>query len=182
MNYQVGGVGYYPTSGSPFVHVDTGSVRAWPRMTRAQLKKVFPDGKTLHLPTDGKPLSSDGRAYAQAQWTKCHAVPCNGAVTFDTDPGIMIANNAGEIAPIPADKPENLYSGTAEVLLASAEMPVQRQVQTIAVAAPIPVFRPDTGSGKRGRRLFQVGSTRRPRAGGQVAARQARHPFAARRR
>lgn len=54
---QVGGVGYYPTSGSPFVHMDTGSVRHWPRMTRSQLAKVFPDGRTLHVPTDGKPLS-----------------------------------------------------------------------------------------------------------------------------
>ncbi|RYH00560.1 MAG: DUF882 domain-containing protein, partial [Alphaproteobacteria bacterium] len=115
MKFQVGGVGFYPTSGSPFVHVDTGSVRAWPRMTRAQLKKVFPDGKTLHLPTDGKPLSSDGRAYAQAQWTKCHAVPCNGAVTFETDPGIMIADATGQVtalpeaAPIPATRPAGLY-------------------------------------------------------------------------
>ena len=40
MRKQVGGVGYYPTSGSPFVHLDTGSVRAWPRMTRAQLKNL----------------------------------------------------------------------------------------------------------------------------------------------
>ena len=79
MRHQVGGVGYYPTSGSPFVHVDTGSVRAWPRMTRAQLKKVFPDGKTLHLPADGKPLSDEGRRYAEAEWNKCHMVPCNGA-------------------------------------------------------------------------------------------------------
>ena len=79
MKKQVGGVGYYPTSGSPFVHLDTGSVRAWPRMTRAQLKKVFPDGRTLHLPTDGKPLSGDGRRYAEAEWKKCHAVPCNGS-------------------------------------------------------------------------------------------------------
>ncbi|WP_343072405.1 DUF882 domain-containing protein [Roseibium litorale] len=54
---QVGGVGYYPTSGSPFVHMDTGSVRHWPRMTRSQLAKVFPDGRTLHVPTDGKPLA-----------------------------------------------------------------------------------------------------------------------------
>ena len=91
MRHQVGGVGYYPTSGSPFVHMDTGNVRAWPRMTRAQLEKVFPDGKTLHLPVDGKPLSSSGRAYAQAQWTKCHTVPCDGKITFDTNPGIMIA-------------------------------------------------------------------------------------------
>ena len=53
MRHQVGGVGYYPTSGSPFVHMDVGGVRAWPRMTRAQLETVFPDGKTLHLPVDG---------------------------------------------------------------------------------------------------------------------------------
>lgn len=53
----VGGVGYYPRSGSPFVHLDTGSVRHWPRMTRKQLAKVFPKGKTMHIPTDGKPLA-----------------------------------------------------------------------------------------------------------------------------
>lgn len=80
MRQQVGGVGYYPTSGSPFVHLDTGSVRAWPRMTRAQLAAVFPDGKTLHLPVDGKPLSGPGRAYAMAQWSQCHTVPCNGPI------------------------------------------------------------------------------------------------------
>ncbi len=148
MKYQVGGVGYYPTSGSPFVHVDTGSVRAWPRMTRAQLKKVFPDGKTLHLPTDGKPLSSEGRAYAQAQWTKCHAVPCNGAVTFETDPGIMIADATGDIttlnkaAPIPAVKPADLYGEGRVMVAALEEDPAQRVVTTFQVAAPIPIGRP----------------------------------------
>ncbi|MBD1547269.1 DUF882 domain-containing protein [Labrenzia aggregata] len=64
---QVGGVGYYPTSGSPFVHMDTGSVRHWPRMTRSQLAKVFPDGKTLHIPSDGKPLSGYKLALAEAR-------------------------------------------------------------------------------------------------------------------
>jgi len=57
MRLQGGGVGYYPTSGSPFVHLDVGNVTAWPRMTRAQLVKLFPDGRTVHLPTDGTPLS-----------------------------------------------------------------------------------------------------------------------------
>ena len=32
LRLQRGGVGFYPTSGSPFVHLDTGSVRHWPRM------------------------------------------------------------------------------------------------------------------------------------------------------
>ncbi len=53
---QGGGVGYYPKSGSPFVHVDSGNVRAWPRMSRKELLALFPDGKTVHLPADGKPL------------------------------------------------------------------------------------------------------------------------------
>ncbi|MUO87134.1 DUF882 domain-containing protein [Agrobacterium vitis] len=56
MQAQVGGVGYYPTSGSPFVHLDVGNVRAWPRMTRQELARVFPNGKTMHLPSNGGPL------------------------------------------------------------------------------------------------------------------------------
>ncbi|MGW1419734.1 DUF882 domain-containing protein [Bradyrhizobium manausense] len=56
LRLQRGGVGFYPTSGSPFVHLDTGSIRHWPRMTHDQLARVFPDGKTVHLPTDGVPL------------------------------------------------------------------------------------------------------------------------------
>jgi uncharacterized protein YcbK (DUF882 family) len=64
MKFQVGGVGYYPTSGSPFVHLDVGSVRAWPRMSRQELTRLFPDGKTMHVPTDGKPLPGYQQAVA----------------------------------------------------------------------------------------------------------------------
>jgi uncharacterized protein YcbK (DUF882 family) len=56
LRMQTGGVGYYPRSGSPFVHLDVGSVRHWPRMSRRELAAVFPNGKTLHVPSDGKPL------------------------------------------------------------------------------------------------------------------------------
>ncbi len=62
-----GGVGFYPTSGSPFVHMDTGSVRMWPRMSREQLVRVFPDGKTVQIPTDGKPLQGYALALAEIQ-------------------------------------------------------------------------------------------------------------------
>jgi uncharacterized protein YcbK (DUF882 family) len=58
LRLQRGGVGFYPTSGSPFVHLDTGSIRHWPRMTHDQLVKVFPDGRTVHVPTDGVPLKN----------------------------------------------------------------------------------------------------------------------------
>jgi len=56
LRLQRGGVGFYPTSGSPFVHLDTGNVRHWPRMTHDQLVRVFPDERTVHIPTDGVPL------------------------------------------------------------------------------------------------------------------------------
>ncbi|MEO1265880.1 MAG: YcbK family protein, partial [Pseudomonadota bacterium] len=54
---QAGGVGYYPTSSLPFVHVDTGRVRHWPRMSRTELALLFPSGRTRHVPSDRKPLT-----------------------------------------------------------------------------------------------------------------------------
>jgi uncharacterized protein YcbK (DUF882 family) len=56
LRLQRGGVGFYPTSGSPFVHMDTGGVRMWPRMSRNELLRVFPDGRTAYVPSDGRPL------------------------------------------------------------------------------------------------------------------------------
>ncbi len=65
-----GGVGYYPKSGAPFVHLDVGNVRSWPRMSRNELIALFPDGKTLHLPADGKPLPGYNQALAAYQTRK----------------------------------------------------------------------------------------------------------------
>ncbi|MCJ2033556.1 DUF882 domain-containing protein [Methylobacterium sp. J-068] len=65
MRMQRGGVGWYPRSNSPFVHLDVGSVRSWPRMTHDQLARLFPDGKTVHLPTDNRPLPGYESARAE---------------------------------------------------------------------------------------------------------------------
>jgi uncharacterized protein YcbK (DUF882 family) len=119
MKHQVGGVGYYPTSGSPFVHMDTGNVRAWPRMTTAQLKTVFPDGKTLHIPVDGRPLSKTGYAYAQTEWKKCKMVPCSGS------PSVTVPDTT--------------------IMLASLD-PAQRSVKTIDVISPMPMLQRPGGS------------------------------------
>ncbi len=70
LRLQRGGVGFYPTSGSPFVHLDTGSIRHWPRMTRDQLARVFPNGRTVHVPTDGNPLPGYQLALADIQQRK----------------------------------------------------------------------------------------------------------------
>ncbi len=67
LRLQRGGVGFYPTSGSPFVHLDTGSVRHWPRMTHDQLARVFPDGRTVHLPSNGGPMKGYELARAEIE-------------------------------------------------------------------------------------------------------------------
>lgn len=61
-----GGVGYYPTSAIPFVHMDIDRVRAWPRLPRAELALLFPSGRTQHVPADGVPITKDDVRQARA--------------------------------------------------------------------------------------------------------------------
>ncbi len=60
-----GGVGWYPHAHNPFIHLDVGSVRSWPRMSRDQLARIFPDGRTVHLPQDGHPMARYEEAKAE---------------------------------------------------------------------------------------------------------------------
>lgn len=90
MKMQGGGVGYYPRSGSPFVHTDTGNVRAWPRMSRKQLIALFPNGHTLHLPADGKPLPGYEEAVAERKATGTTAL-----AYLETEPSTAEADRTG---------------------------------------------------------------------------------------
>jgi uncharacterized protein YcbK (DUF882 family) len=175
MQQQVGGVGFYPTSGSPFVHTDVGTVRAWPRMTEAQLQSIFPDGKTLHLPTNGHILSQAGYAYAKAQWDQCHAVPCTNAAAltggaksmgFTSMVALATTSMTGKTfadihqgvnpgakirkpdmnATLPGDEEQIDEADDA----GETAGPAQTAVATIAVSAPVPLARPaglDEGTG-----------------------------------
>ena len=64
MRMQEGGVGFYPIGSTPWVHIDSGTVRYWPRMSRSALARLFPDGKTVFIPSDGQPM--EGYAEAKA--------------------------------------------------------------------------------------------------------------------
>jgi uncharacterized protein YcbK (DUF882 family) len=67
MRLQSGGVGFYPTGNTPWVHIDSGSVRYWPRMSHDQIARLFPDGKTVFIPADGQPLSGYQQAAAEIE-------------------------------------------------------------------------------------------------------------------
>jgi hypothetical protein len=104
--------------------MDVGSVRHWPRMTREQLARVFPDGRTVHLPADGKPLA--GFALAQADLARRESSPSS----FDS---ARLAS-AGKVNPLarlfgfkpkPAeDEDESETAKPAATQVASAAFPI----------------------------------------------------------
>ena len=91
LRLQRGGVGFYPTSGSPFVHMDTGTIRHWPRMTHDQLAQVFPNGRTVHVPSDGQPLP--GYALALAEVERRGATPSETSLAAARDAGAITASD-----------------------------------------------------------------------------------------
>ncbi len=122
-----GGVGFYPTSGSPFVHMDTGGVRHWPRMTREQLVRVFPDGRTVHIPTDGKPLP--GYALALADLRKRGDNPSEMSIEAARNAGVQIAdggiarrviNPFKKLFGLGRDEEDDDAGGTAPAVMASS--------------------------------------------------------------
>ncbi len=90
LRLQRGGVGFYPTSGSPFVHMDTGTIRHWPRIPREELVKIFPDGRTVHIPADGHPLP--GYALALADVERHGAVPSGTSLEAARAAGAITAH------------------------------------------------------------------------------------------
>lgn len=158
MKMQGGGVGYYPKSGSPFVHLDVAGVRAWPRMSRKELVSLFPDGKTLHLPPDGKPLP--GYKTAMAEYKKRGgAIVSSGGGDSSSDSkrsgGLLAALFGGgdedeepdAIASAPVPKPappQTQIASLPGVLDAPAEPAAVETAFVLPVQAPIPVARPIT--------------------------------------
>ena len=131
LRLQRGGVGFYPSSGSPFVHLDTGSIRHWPRMTYDQLAKVFPDGRTVHLPSNGQPLAGYELALADAE----RQGRSPSAMTLAAGRNVT-STPAGEERPSPTSQP-----GLIETLLGfkkDAPAPVTAPAAPTLVASVAP--------------------------------------------
>jgi uncharacterized protein YcbK (DUF882 family) len=94
LRLQRGGVGYYPSSGSPFVHLDVGSVRHWPAMTHDQLARVFPNGRTVHIPSDGHPLPGYALALADIE-KRGSSPPSQSSLSAAQAAGIDVASAGG---------------------------------------------------------------------------------------
>jgi uncharacterized protein YcbK (DUF882 family) len=141
LRLQRGGVGFYPTSGLPFVHLDVGNVRHWPRMTRDQLARVFPDGRTVHLPSDGKPMKNYQLALADV---RRHGGSVRGEAPGKQEPIMMASASAGSsggnfISRLLSggDEDEETTPASAPAA-AAARAPATTPAQPVATRAPAP--------------------------------------------
>jgi uncharacterized protein YcbK (DUF882 family) len=141
-----GGVGYYPTSAIPFVHIDTGNVRHWPRLPRQELAILFPNGGSKHTPPDGRPITRQDFQLALARFQSSgaalpivtqrllnrHAAPRPGPILASLGPtGVNLSpeHKMDQVAAL-APAPQIIAPPRAE-----AETP-QTTVPTIGRAAP----------------------------------------------
>lgn len=150
LRLQRGGVGFYPRSGSPFVHLDTGRIRHWPRMTHDQLVRVFPNGRTVHVPSDGKPL----RGYQLALADVAKRGKGDDAFTFEKPKSLFASLFKGRTSSDNEDETPAANKATARtpatvVAAATTEpMPIPRArpaaaaTYQIASADSVPVVAP----------------------------------------
>ena len=147
LRLQRGGVGFYPTSGSPFVHMDTADIRMWPRMTRDQLARVFPDGRTVQIPTDGRPMPGYVLALAdiKTRGSMPSANSLDAARAAGVDVGVLVASNERHSNPFAKllglgvkdeddEDEETVASAAPSSAVASADAP--------QAAVPVPAKRP----------------------------------------
>jgi hypothetical protein len=145
--HERGGVGYYPTSATPFVHIDTDRVRTWPRLPRAELALLFPGGRTQHLPADGGPITPEdvrkaraGHAELATQIAEFHQLraqprtPAMVAALAPSLPQLQSLPKLVERIPRIGTRPSDAERAQLSALAAD---PIPR-----LVAAPAPAHRP----------------------------------------
>lgn len=136
LRLQHGGVGYYPGGGNNFVHMDTGSVRHWPRMSRDQLARVFPNGRTVHVPSDGQPLAGFTLALADIEKRGGSA----------SEPTLAAARQAGTISAGSEAKSRSLLARLFGLAAEEDEDAAGRTPAPAVKTNPVPLPRARPGS------------------------------------
>lgn len=133
---QVGGVGFYPTSGQyGFVHVDSGKVRMWPRVSPSQLARIFRDYR--------KTIGARRNSQDQIMVATSESQPDHGAMQAKL---ASIANSYG------GDDDEDGGAANAPAAAAPAEAeakaptprakPVVQRPPEVVADYPVPLPRP----------------------------------------
>jgi uncharacterized protein YcbK (DUF882 family) len=129
LQMQRGGVGYYPSSGVAFVHLDIGSVRHWPRIPEPQMARIMAGARTAvaRADTAEQPKSFFSKLFGSNEPTEQAPVADPkrnaGAPTFARSPAATAEPASAKLAasvPVPAAK---ATVKTTSFQLASAPAP-----------------------------------------------------------
>lgn len=131
---QVGGVGYYPTSGQyGFIHVDSGKVRMWPRVSPNKLAKIFRDYR--------KTVGARRNAQDQVMVATTESQPDRGAMQAKLASIAGSYNGDEEDDAVAANAPADTAEADAKAPTPRAKPVVQRPVEVVE-AYPVPLPRP----------------------------------------
>jgi uncharacterized protein YcbK (DUF882 family) len=152
LRLQRGGVGYYPTSGSPFVHLDVGNVRHWgPPIGDAEMARIM-GGHPVHVATaaDGakQDLSKQDLSKQDPSW---HRGPSPAALAGSQKKSAPAASHGEDEDEVVAAKPAPVRAAavparTNTFALASLDSKPAELGRPVSVAAvpavPLPHGRP----------------------------------------
>ena len=136
MHMQAGGVGFYPVGGTPWVHVDSGSIRYWPRMSRDALARIFPDGKTVFIPADGQPMPGFEQARAEIE-SRGGDVQTASAGTFNIFTWLF-SRHSGGADDAEESGPNSVVTNGAKAVVVARGAKAQATPVADAAAAPQP--------------------------------------------
>ncbi len=165
MQLQHGGVGWYPSAN--FVHIDVGGVRSWPRMPYDQLAALFPDGKTVHIASNGQTLPGYDQARLElAQRGQTDLPPAQ------QDSGGFFAwlfGGGSSGAGAAREDEEDRRTAVASAAPAPAAQP-QVQAQPAQAEAPQPQPQPATQEASASPAIAYAPQAQDPRAPAEVQA------------
>jgi uncharacterized protein YcbK (DUF882 family) len=140
---QRGGVGFYPSSN--FVHMDTGSVRHWPRIPEAQLARVLAKGplrsggsrtQVASLPNPAEPITKLLGAFADSQPTARSRAADSVSHSETAEPKAAVKPVVVAAAvPLPRTRP-GAKPATFEVAAATSKPAQIRPAQMASLIAP----------------------------------------------
>jgi uncharacterized protein YcbK (DUF882 family) len=98
---QRGGVGFYPTSGSPFVHLDTGNVRHWPPIATDEMPRLMAEGQKLHESGETTAIAAVRKPPVAVAQLAGHSAPDRDAATRSPAPAATVVAQADKPRPMP---------------------------------------------------------------------------------
>jgi uncharacterized protein YcbK (DUF882 family) len=160
LRLQRGGVGFYPSSGSPFVHMDTGSVRHWPRLPPQLLAQVLESKPKVQLAgAERQPQPGLlARIFRPAPKDEAEDEEVTAPATTPARPPATAPTRlAATTAPRQADAIEAMPDRTGSVPLPTSRPAMRPQPSTFQLAAasskPIQPARPAHAAGLAARAL-----------------------------